>query len=160
VTRREGKFCRISGGSVRRTFAREFALSTAVNRISRFRPQSALAGSPAQVRSMVLNVPLPARSPDRVPLGRMAERLKATVLKTVWGASPTWVRIPLLPLPTKLSHTPPWGCTSATGTDFINSLVHRPRCEPDQESAEPGAVAKNSLRAGARASSATLWVWP
>jgi hypothetical protein len=30
--------------------------------------------------------------------GRMAERTKATVLKTVGGASLSWVRIPLLPL--------------------------------------------------------------
>jgi hypothetical protein len=31
-------------------------------------------------------------------LGRMAERTKATVLKTVDGATHPWVRIPLLPL--------------------------------------------------------------
>jgi hypothetical protein len=30
--------------------------------------------------------------------GRMAERTKATVLKTVSGATRSWVRIPLLPL--------------------------------------------------------------
>jgi hypothetical protein len=37
--------------------------------------------------------------PDaRLLPGRMAERTKATVLKTVRGASPSWVRIPLLPL--------------------------------------------------------------
>ena len=32
-----------------------------------------------------------------MPLGRMAERTKATVLKTVSGATRSWVRIPLLP---------------------------------------------------------------
>ena len=31
--------------------------------------------------------------------GRMAERTKAAVLKTASGATRSWVRIPLLPLP-------------------------------------------------------------
>ena len=40
------------------------------------------------------------RSSRYPPRGRMAERTKATVLKTVSGATRSWVRIPLLPPPT------------------------------------------------------------
>jgi hypothetical protein len=40
---------------------------------------------------------LPTRR-GTLPGGRMAERTKATVLKTVDGATHPWVRIPLLPL--------------------------------------------------------------
>src|SRR6266496_1804206 len=41
-----------------------------------------------------------AADPATVENGRVAERTKATVLKTVSGATRSWVRIPVLPLST------------------------------------------------------------
>ena len=54
----------------------------------------------------------------------MAERTKATVLKTVSGATRSWVRIPLLPLSLAAfigRHAAPLGkAASASGGDLID----------------------------------------